>query len=90
MSPRSLAICLSEARSRAQVRFELWFWSGIGTDPARRVTAAGPTGFEHAERVSSAVIDGRQRIIIVSDDRSRKFERFARFLLLDPEQLQIE
>jgi len=43
----------------------------------------GLPGFEHAEGVSPAVIDGKQRIIIVSDDGSRAEGRYARFLLLD-------
>ncbi|HCZ15104.1 MAG TPA: hypothetical protein DHV85_11005 [Candidatus Accumulibacter sp.] len=76
--------------ARAQVQFDLWFWSGNDSDPARRVTVDGLSGFEHAEGVSSAMIDGRQRIVIVSDDGSRKFGRIARFLLLDLEQLQID
>jgi hypothetical protein len=75
--------------AREQVQFKLWFWSGRRGDPARRVTVPGLQGFEHAEGVSPAVIDGRQRIIFVSDDGSRKEGRFARFLLLDPDQLQI-
>ena len=72
-----------------QVHFELWFWSGHPDAPARRVTVPGLPGFERAEGVSPAVIDGEQRIIIVSDDGSREEGRFARFLLLDPGQLQI-
>ncbi len=72
-----------------QVNFELWFWSGHPDAPARRVTVPGLPGFERAEGVSPAVIDGEQRIIIVSDDGSREKGRFAHFLLLDPGQLQI-
>jgi len=75
--------------AREQVHFQLWFWSGRHGEPARRVTVPGLPGFEHAEGVSPALIDGRQRIIIVSDDGSRADGRFARFLLLDPGQLQI-
>lgn len=75
--------------SREQVHFQLWFWSGQPGAPARRVTVPGLPGFEHAEGVCPAVIDGRQRIMIVSDDGSREEGRFARYLLLDPEQLQI-
>ncbi|HRF05482.1 DUF3616 domain-containing protein [Accumulibacter sp.] len=75
--------------ARAQVQFELWFWSGDEQDPARRVSVAGLPGFEHAEGISAALIDGQPRIVIVSDDGSRKQQRFARFLLLDPAQLQI-
>jgi hypothetical protein len=39
--------------------------------------------------VSPALIDGRQRIIIVSDDGSRQEGRYARFMIIDPAQLQI-
>lgn len=49
----------------------------------------GLQGFERAEGVSPAVIDGVPRIVIVNDDGSRKEGRFARFLLLEPGQLQI-
>jgi hypothetical protein len=75
--------------AREQVQFQLWFWSGHPGEPARRVTVPGLQGFEHAEGISPAMIDGRQQIIIVSDDGSREDGRFARFLLLDPGQLQI-
>lgn len=75
--------------AREQVQFQLWFWSGQRGTPARRVTVTGLEGFEHAEGVSPAAIEGRQRIIMVSDDGSREEGRFARFLLLDNEQLKI-
>jgi hypothetical protein len=70
-------------------QFQLWFWSGHADQPARRVTVPGLHGFERAEGIGPAVIDGRQRIIIVSDDGSRQAGRAARYLLLDPGQLQI-
>ncbi|MDO9243985.1 MAG: DUF3616 domain-containing protein [Rhodocyclaceae bacterium] len=75
--------------AREQVQFQLWFWNGQPTERPRRVSVPGLPGFEHAEGVSPAIIDGRQRIVIVSDDGSRKDQRFARYLLLDPGQLQI-
>lgn len=75
--------------AREQVQFQLWFWSGQAAERPRRVSVPGLPGFEHAEGVSPATIDGRQRIVIVSDDGSRKDGRFARYLLLDPGQLQI-
>jgi hypothetical protein len=53
------------------------------------VTVPGLPGFERAEGISPALIDGRQSIIIVSDDGNRKEGRFARYLLLDHGQLQI-
>lgn len=75
--------------AREQGHFQLWFWSGAHDAPARRVSVAGLPGFEHAEGVSPAVVNGRQRIIIVSDDGSRAEGRYARFLLLDTEQLDV-
>lgn len=75
--------------ARQPVQFELWFWSGARGAEARRVAVAGLPGFEHAEGVSPAVIDGRQYIVIVSDDGSREAGRCARFLLLEPDQLRI-
>jgi hypothetical protein len=44
---------------------------------------------ERAEGVSSAVIDGKERILIVSDDGNREQGRFGHYLLLDPAQLKI-
>jgi len=82
-------LVISGPASREQIHFQLWFWSGRQGNPARLVTVPGLQGLEHAEGISPAVIDGQQRIIIVSDDGSRKEGRFARFLLLDPKQLQI-
>jgi len=75
--------------ARELVEFQLWFWAGGSDDRPRRVSVAGLPGFEHAEGVSPAVIDGRQCIIIVSDDGSRDEERFARYLILQPDQLRI-
>jgi hypothetical protein len=75
--------------AREQIQFQLWFWNGLSGAPARHVTAPEVQGFEHAEGVSPAIIDGQQRIMIVSDDGSRAEGRFARYLLLDPSQLKI-
>lgn len=73
--------------AREQVQFQLWFWRGGAQDAPRRVTVAGLQGFEHAEGVSPAMIDGQERIVIVSDDGSRSEQRDAHYLLLDPAQL---
>lgn len=69
--------------------FGLWFWSGEIDAPARRVTVPGLPGFGNAEGICLAVVEGVLKIIIVSDDGDRKQGRCARFLLLDPETLQI-
>lgn len=82
-------LVISGPAGSQQVHFQLWFWSGHPGAPARRVSVAGLPGFEHAEGVCPAVIDGRQRVIIVSDDGNRKAGSSAHFLLLDVEQLVI-
>lgn len=70
-------------------QFRIWFWRGGPGDPASPVNVDGLPGFEHAEGVSPALIDGRQFIMIVSDDGDRASGRYARYLLLDPAQLRI-
>lgn len=74
------------ARERSQ--FRLWFWSGRPGDAPREVTVPDLPGFEHAEGVCPAIVDGRPRIVVVSDDGDREKQRPARFLLLAPEQLR--
>lgn len=75
--------------ARERVQFQLWFWRGGAHDAPRRITVPGLQGFEHAEGVSPAMIDGRERIVIVSDDGNRSAQRDAHYLLLDPAQLLI-
>lgn len=75
--------------SEASKPFQLWFWSGKAGVPARRVSIPGLSGLEHAEGVCPALVDGRQKIMVVSDDGDREKGRCARFLLLDPGALQI-
>ena len=70
-------------------RFALWRWNGQPGGAAHRVTVAGLEDLKRAEGVSPAVIDGVERIVIVSDDGDRKSGRCASFLLLDLAQLQI-
>ena len=83
-------LIISGPASRANHAFGLWFWSGLANAPARRVTVPRLAGFELAEGVCPAVIDGMSKILIVSDDGNRKQGRFARFALLDLVQLHIE
>jgi hypothetical protein len=75
--------------SSAEGPFSLWFWSGKPGAPARSVTVPGLESFRKAEGICPAVIDGVERIVIVSDDGNRKQRKPAHFLLLDPGQLRI-
>jgi hypothetical protein len=70
-------------------QFCLWFWGGQPGETPRRVSVPGLPDFAHAEGISPAIFDGRQFVIVVSDDGSRKEQRFARYLLLAAERIQI-
>jgi hypothetical protein len=76
--------------SRVDAPFDLWCWSGQPDSSARRVTIPGLSGLAKAEGVSPALIDGVERIIVVSDDGNREAKRSAGYLLVDPAQLKIE
>ncbi|MCM8593960.1 DUF3616 domain-containing protein [Accumulibacter sp.] len=76
--------------ARERSHFQLWFWSGVAGERTRRVLVPGLPGLERAEGVCPAIIDGRQRIVIVSDDGSRDERRCAHYLVLDPTELRIE
>ena len=82
-------LVISGPVARADHAFGLWFWGGQADAPARRVPGPGLAGFERAEGVCPAVIDGAAKIVIVSDDGNRKQGRFARFVVLDVAQLEI-
>lgn len=80
-------VLISGPVARERVQFQLWFWSGERGAAAQPITVAGVAGFEHAEGVCPALIDGVPRLVIVSDDGSRDEGRYGRFLLLDLDQL---
>jgi hypothetical protein len=81
-------LLISGPVAREQVQFQLWFWTGKPGDPAQRMAVPGLSGFEHAEGISPALIDGQEHIILVSDDGDRKAGRFARYVLLDQSALR--
>jgi hypothetical protein len=76
--------------AREQLPFRLWLWSGKSAAAARQIAVPGLAGFGHAEGVCPARIDGRDLIVLVSDDGDRELGRCANYLLLDPGELRIE
>lgn len=82
-------LLISGPVAKEQTQFQLWFWSGQANAQPRRTEVDCLPGFEHAEGVTPAIIDGKTRILIVSDDGSREEGLPARYLLLDPERLRI-
>lgn len=82
-------LLISGPVAKEQAQFRLWFWSARADVKPQRAEVEGLPGFEHAEGVTSAIINGKPGIVIVSDDGSREEGRPARFLLLAPEQIRI-
>lgn len=82
-------LVISGPASSEPADFGLWCWAGQPGAPARRVTVAGLPSFNKAEGLCPAVIDGVERIVIVSDEGNRATKRAAGYLLVDPAQLQI-
>jgi hypothetical protein len=83
-------LLISGPVAREQVPFRLWLWSGESAASARHVTVPGLAGFAHAEGVCPARIDGRDVIVLVSDDGDRAAGRCANHLLLEPGELRID
>ncbi|HWH84212.1 MAG TPA: DUF3616 domain-containing protein [Burkholderiaceae bacterium] len=81
-------LVISGPASREPADFALWRWSGVPGAAAQRMTVDGLRGFAKAEGVSAAVIDGAERIVIVSDDGNRRTGSAAGYLLIDPLQLR--
>lgn len=82
-------LVISGPVSKERAQFRLWFWRGQAGDSPRGVDVAGLPDFAHAEGVCPASLDGRPRLVIVSDDGDREARRPAGFLLLDAARLQI-
>jgi hypothetical protein len=82
-------LLISGPVARQRGPFRLWFWKGPPEAGARPVRVGDRQGFEHAEGVTPAWIDGQPRIVIVSDDGDRAAGRCASFLPVDPAALVI-
>ncbi|MCP5277742.1 MAG: DUF3616 domain-containing protein [Thiobacillus sp.] len=83
-------LVISGPVAREQVQFRVWFWNGQADAQVRRIRVPGLAGFEHAEGITPALLEGRPHIVLVSDDGSRAEGRCARYLLLEPGQLVLE
>jgi hypothetical protein len=82
-------LLIAGPEAREQRGFELWFWNGAPASPAHRVNVPGLEGFAHAEGVCPAELDGRQVIVLVSDDGDRAAGRPAGYCVIGLEQLRV-
>lgn len=82
-------LLISGPTAKLKVPFRLWFWRGDVSHLPQVVQARDIAGFEHAEGICPAIIGGQAKIVLVSDDGSRKSGRFAQFAILDPQILSM-
>ncbi|MCB1734115.1 MAG: DUF3616 domain-containing protein [Gammaproteobacteria bacterium] len=81
-------LLISGPAAKSRVPFKLWFWQGSAGQVPQRVQTDGMADFAHAEGICPARIAGQSKIVIVSDDGSRKSGRFAQFAIIDLQNLK--
>jgi hypothetical protein len=86
----SAYLVVSGPAAREEGQFRLWSWRGTPQDQPRRISVSGLPGMARAEGVTAAIIDGKPKVVLVSDDGNREQGREARFVVLDPAQLRTE
>ncbi len=69
---------------------QLWFWNGSPKTLPEKFTIKGLDGIKNAEGVSPIVINGKRKILIVSDDGKEKKDIPASYLLLEYGQLSLK
>ncbi|PID47225.1 MAG: hypothetical protein CSB47_00885 [Proteobacteria bacterium] len=70
-------------------RAKLWLWSGESEDLPQALNIPAVEAMKNIEAISSVVIDGAPKIILLSDDGNRKKKKPAHYLILDYEQLGV-
>ncbi len=80
-------LIISGRASAIKVPFRLWFWDGEPTHAARAVDIAGVSDLGKAEGISTITVEGKERLLIVSDDGDTVRRQAGHYLLLDYDQL---
>ena len=81
-------LVISGPVARDVSQFRLWLWTGNPAEPAQAMAVPGLEGLERAEGISTARLDGKTFLILVSDDGDRKSGRAAQYVLIAPESLR--
>lgn len=81
-------LIISGPSEKLQVPFKLWFWNQKETP--KRVKIKNLKSLEHAEGITSAQIDGKEFLVIVSDDGDSKANKSGSYLIVNYEDLIIE
>lgn len=72
------------------VNFNFWLWSGKSGDMPKAVAIPGPPeALNRGECVSPVVWEGEQLLFLMRDDGKKKKERYANYIFLRYDQLEI-
>ena len=85
--PKLGAYLIISGRANAvKVPFRLWIWQGHKDSTPKEVTIEGAPSLEKAEGISTIVLNGVEKLVIVSDDGTGNIP--AQYLLVDYAQLR--
>ncbi len=76
--------------TKKEKRFKLWFWSGAPADSPHRVRIEGVDDLARVEAIAPVTFDGKDQILLLSDDGDRSKGRRAGHLLVDYSRLEID
>ncbi|KAA3598438.1 MAG: DUF3616 domain-containing protein [Calditrichaeota bacterium] len=81
-------LIISGPVAKLKVPFKLWFWNQ--KDAPKPVKIRNLKSLEHSEGITSAKIDGKEFLVIVSDDGDSKDKKGGSYLIVNYEDLIIE
>ncbi|VEJ21461.1 Protein of uncharacterised function (DUF3616) [Neisseria animaloris] len=67
---------------------QLWFWNGDAKSPARPVNLPEIKSLKNAEAVGFAKFNGKQHLVVMGDEGSKKKQRPARYFIIDAAKLK--
>jgi len=80
-------VLIGHNEGKSQAPFNMWLWDGEHDPRPLRVDGID---LRRAEGVAPVVLNGRKRLLIVSDEGKRKKGRTAKYILLRYDQLFVE
>ncbi|MFK7856664.1 MAG: DUF3616 domain-containing protein [Granulosicoccus sp.] len=74
--------------TKKEKRFKLWFWSGNEkTDPIR-IKIAGVDNLKRTEGITTSMVNGQKKLLLLSDDGDRRKRIPANYLMVNYNLLQ--
>lgn len=67
---------------------QLWFWGGDEEQPPIALVLPDIVTMENIEAISAVSFEGKQRILLMSDDGSRRNQQPAHYKLIDYDEIQ--